>query len=172
MSLNSPDFSGKKIYYAGSIRGAAEQDQELPWHIVRYMADHGAEVLSEHVAARTPEEREAIRATHIGQTIIDTYGRANTDEQIRGIDLAWVREADYMVAVVNAPSLGVGMELQYALLKPDLGMQITPILALVHKEFQAQLSAMVRGVTEPQFHLYQYETLEDIRAKISWFLTK
>lgn len=170
MSRPTPDFSGKKIYYAGSIRGGEEQDKDLPWKIVRYMADHGAEVLSEHVAGRTHEEREAVRAVRVGEKILEAYGHLNSDQQIRKIDLDWVSQADYMVALVNAPSLGVGMEIQYALQKPLMGMPLTPILALVHQNMRTKLSAMVQGITESQFHLHTYETFEDIRKKLSEFL--
>ena len=165
-------FEGTKVYYAGSIRGADESDKELPWKIVRYMADNGADVLSEHVAARTPEERESIRAKHVGQKILDAYKGQDPDVVIRKIDLDWVDQADCVVALVNAPSLGVGMELEHAILKPKLGLNETPVLALVHKNFRNQLSAMVSGVTEEYFYLKIYENIEDIQKYIDEFMIK
>jgi hypothetical protein len=62
-------FAGLEVYYSGSIRGIPESDPEFPWRLVQYMAQGGADVLSEHVAARTPAEMEEIRARRVGERI-------------------------------------------------------------------------------------------------------
>ena len=52
MAKRNFPFTGKKVYYSGSISGVPEPDPEFAWKLVRYMIDNGADVLSERVAAR------------------------------------------------------------------------------------------------------------------------
>ena len=104
------------------------------------MARNGADVLSEHVAARTPEEMRAIRLTRIGKRIKDLDTKAGLWFGVRQIDTEWVDEATHVVAVVNSPSHGVGMEIERALLKPERGLPFTPILCLIREDLLEKLS--------------------------------
>jgi hypothetical protein len=159
-------FEGLRVYYSGTIKGSPEPDPELPWKLVCYMADHGADVLSEHVAARTPAEMDKIRARRVGKTIQELYQEPDRWVGIRRQDLQWVNEADCLVALVNAPSLGVGMEIQRAIDKPALGLNQTPVLCLVRQDVLPRLSFMVRGITSeenPGIELKEYSTTEEAR---------
>lgn len=165
-------FEGKKVYFSGSIKGATEADPHFAWHLVQYMGQKGANVLSEHVAARTREEMDEIRAARTGQIIEEMLAQPEPWFDIRRQDNEWVDQATHVVALVNAPSLGVGMEIERAILKPERGLPLTPILALMHEDLLGRLSYMVRGITpeEADFHLKLYSTLPEAQKHIDNFL--
>ena len=168
-------FEGLKVYYSGTIKGSPELDPELPWNLVRFMAENGADVLSEHVAARSPKEMDEIRARRTGRTIEQLYAEPEPWFGIRRQDLEWVDQSDCVVALVNAPSLGVGMEIQHAILKPNVGKNVTPVLCLVRSEVLQRLSFMVRGITSeenPGFELREYSTTEQAQQHIFDFLSR
>ena len=137
------------------------------------MVAGGADVLSEHVAARSIAEMDSIRARRIGMTIQQLKEQPEPWFGIRAQDIEWVEVATHVVAVVNAASHGVGMELERAILKPRLGLNYTPILCLVHDSLIDKLSFMVRGVSVEECQDYTvrvYSRLEDAKQLVSSFL--
>ncbi|XP_066106955.1 5-hydroxymethyl-dUMP N-hydrolase isoform X1 [Saccopteryx bilineata] len=95
----APGQSGKRgrlaLYFCGSIRGGRE-DRPLYERIVSRLRRFGT-VLTEHVAAAD----------------LSAWGEeaAGGDRLIHQRDLAWLQQADLVVAEVTQPSLGVGYEL-------------------------------------------------------------
>ena len=170
-------FEGLKIYYSGSIKGAPELDPNFAWNLVQYIVQNGANVLSEHVAGRNYDEMDQIRAEKMGISVDNLRSiprEIYLRDVIRKQDLEWVDEATHVIALVNAPSHGVGMELQEAILKPRLGLNLTPILCLVHKDIYSNLSGMVLGVGDdenPKFYIRTYQNLEDAKNTVREFLT-
>ncbi len=172
-------FAETKVYYSGSIKGVKETAPDFPWQLVQYIIEQGADVLSEHVAARTLEEMEIIRARKCGLDI-DKLLLIKQSEQwsrfLRQKDLEWVHQATHIVALVNGPSHGVGMEIQEALRKPQLGFNLTPILCLVHKDMINSLSGMVKGICpevdgQVIFSLRTYQDLDEAKKIVYEFLT-
>jgi 2'-deoxynucleoside 5'-phosphate N-hydrolase len=109
-----------KIYFAGAIRGGRE-DAALYLEIVKLLPAYG-EVLTEHVAA--PD--------------LSVLGERKDDRWIHDRDLAWLREADCLVAEVTTPSLGVGFEIAKAtewgkrtlcLFRPSAGRALSALIA-------------------------------------------
>jgi nucleoside 2-deoxyribosyltransferase len=88
------------------------------------------------------------------------------DNWIFDRDMAWLRMADCLIAEVSSPSIGVGYEIAVAIHEGKV-----PVLALCH-ESVATLSAMIHGNTESIMELKRYSDIEDMRAKISGFLSK
>lgn len=179
--LKSPEkpFSGTFVYYSGSIKGVKEAEPDFPWQLVQYMIDQGANVLSEHVAARSSEEMETVRARKCDISI-DELLRIKNSEQwckfLRQEDIKWVHQATHLIALVNGPSHGVGMEIQEALRKPQLGFNLTPILCLVHKDMVNSLSGMVKGICpevdgQVKFSLRTYQDLDEVKKIVYEFLT-
>lgn len=167
-------FEGLQVYYSGSIKGVPEAEPDFPWQLVQYMGKGGADVLSEHVAARNQQEMDEIRARRWGMEVQEMLAQPEPWFGIRRNDIEWVDQVTHVVALVNAPSHGVGMEIERAILKPERGLNETPILCLVHKQMLDKLSFMVRGVTEdesPRFQLRTYSHLEDAKIVIHDFLT-
>jgi nucleoside 2-deoxyribosyltransferase len=83
-----------KIYFAGSITGGRD-DKEIYSELIKYLKKYG-EVLSEHIG-------------HPGLTNLGELGK--TPEEVFDRDMAWLNEADVVVAEVTTPSLGVGFEI-------------------------------------------------------------
>ncbi|XP_051060342.1 2'-deoxynucleoside 5'-phosphate N-hydrolase 1 isoform X1 [Phodopus roborovskii] len=128
------------VYFCGSIRGGRE-DQALYARIVSRLRRYG-KVLTEHVAAAELDPRgEAARAAD-PQSGARGEEAAGGDRLIHEQDLAWLRQADVVVAEVTQPSLGVGYELGWAV---ALGKQI---LCLFRPQSGRVLSAMIRGAAD------------------------
>uniref|UniRef100_A0A8C8WP49 2'-deoxynucleoside 5'-phosphate N-hydrolase 1 n=1 Tax=Panthera leo TaxID=9689 RepID=A0A8C8WP49_PANLE len=95
-----PGQGGRQaLYFCGSIRGGRE-DWALYERIVSRLRRFGA-VLTEHVAAKE------LSARGEEATVGDSF--------IHERDLAWLQQADVVVAEVTQPSLGVGYELGRAM---------------------------------------------------------
>ncbi len=176
LKTNEKLFEGTKVYYSGSIKGAPELDPDFAWNLVQFMKEGGADVLSEHVAGRNKDEMDQIRAEKLGITVEalrDIPREVFLRDIVRKQDLEWVDEATHFVALVNAPSHGVGIEIQEAILKPRLGMNLTPILCLIHEDLYPKLSGMIIGVSEQEnseFYIKKYKTLQEAKDLVSSFL--
>jgi nucleoside 2-deoxyribosyltransferase len=111
-----------KIYFAGSIRGG-RGDASLYQQIIALLRKHG-EVLTEHV----------------GDTNLTAVGEdGSSDAVIYERDMAWLTQADVVVAEVTVPSHGVGYEVARA---EGLGK---PVLCLYRPGTARRLSAMLAG---------------------------
>ena len=124
-----------KIYFAGSIRGG-DEDREI-YHALIGGLQQFAEVLTEHVGDPALTGR--------GENTIP-------DVEIFQRDIAWLREADVIVAEVTVPSLGVGYEL-------GIGESFgKPVICLYREEDGRQLSAMIGG--NPWFQVQVYQDVD------------
>lgn len=132
----------KKVYFAGSIRGGREN----------------AEVFKKIIDKLN--EKYNVLTEHIGAKSIDDMGEQGmTDEDIYNRDIMWIKEADFVVAEVTTPSLGVGYEIAFA---ENLGK---PIYCLYRKQNGKQLSAMLMG--NKNLHITQYETEAEVLDAVS-----
>jgi 2'-deoxynucleoside 5'-phosphate N-hydrolase len=125
-----------KLYFAGSIRGGRD-DWSLYFEIIRQLGAFGT-VLTEHV----------------GGSGLDALGEEGSDREIHDRDIAWLREADRLVAEVTTPSLGVGYEIGRAL---EWGK---PILCLFRRNCGRKLSAMIAG--SDRVRLREYEDAAEL----------
>ena len=110
-----------KIYFAGSIRGG-RGDVALYLEIIEQLREYG-QVLTEHV----------------GNPELSGMGEIEDDQKIHDRDLAWLRQADYLVAEVTTASLGVGYEIGKA---TEWGK---PTLCIFRPSEGRALSAMIAG---------------------------
>jgi 2'-deoxynucleoside 5'-phosphate N-hydrolase len=122
----------RSIYFAGAIRGGRD-DQALYFAIIERLREYGR-VLTEH----------------IGAAQLEVQGEGITDREIHDRDLAWLKEADYVVADVTIPSLGVGYEIGKA---TEWGK---PVLCLFRPADGRALSAMIAG--SPGIIVRHYES--------------
>lgn len=120
-----------RIYFAGAIRGGRE-DFALYLQIIQQLREYG-EVLTEH----------------IGDAELTTLGETDDDGAIHDRDLSWLKEAQYLVAEVTTPSLGVGYEIGKA---TEWGK---PILCLFRPSTNRNLSAMIAGSRGVEVRYYQ-----------------
>ncbi len=134
-----------RIYFAGSIRGGS-RDRDIYFDLIQKLLAYG-QVLTEHVG--DPE-------------LTDSSEVNLSDEQIFHRDVSWIHEADFIVAEVTQPSLGVGYELG---LSESLGK---PIICLFRENEGRRLSAMIAG--NPQLHAKEYRSVDEAVVLVSAFM--
>lgn len=120
-----------KIYFAGAIRGGRE-DVALYLEMVELLRPYGT-VLTEHIA----DEQ------------LTSLGESEDDRAIHDRDLAWLKEADCLVAEVTTPSLGVGFEIGKAI---EWGLRV---LCLFRPSSGRALSALIAGSSRVTVREYQ-----------------
>jgi len=136
------DGSGTKIYFCGSIRGG-RSDVALYGRLIDMLGRHG-DVLTEHVGTEDVEVTES-----------------QEDGAIHDQDVAWLRQADVVVAEVTTPSLGVGYEIGKA---TEWG---TPVLCLFRPDGDHELSAMIRG---GDVRVVDYDAPEALESVLEQFV--
>jgi nucleoside 2-deoxyribosyltransferase len=132
-----------KIYFAGSVTGGRE-DQEFYGQIIKELQDFG-DVLTEHLANQN----------------LSALGESLTAQQIFQRDMAWLKQADVVVAEVTTPSLGVGYEIGQA---ESLGKSI---LCLFRELPGKRVSGMVRG--NPQIKALAYKDIGEVKNILQTF---
>lgn len=132
-----------KIYFAGAIRGGRD-DVALYFEIIELLGQYG-QVLTEH----------------IGNPELTGAGEIDDDKKIHDRDLAWLKEADYLVAEVTTPSLGVGYEIGKS---TEWGK---PILCLFRPREGRTLSAMIAGCAGVVVR--EYQGSKELRATFDDF---
>ncbi len=157
----------KKIYFSCSISGTRVATEDFQMLLVEHMKEMGFKVLSEHVAIFDKIQRFKILSKN---SKVDIPKREGFEKEIRDIDTKWVDQADYIVAIVDGPSLGVGMEVERALLRSQRGLVQAPILCLVHENNYLNLSAMIKGIQDPCFYLKTYKDTTEASNHLSNFL--
>ena len=126
-----------KIYFAGAIRGGRE-DVALYLELVELLRAYGT-VLTEHVADKQ----------------LTLLGESMDDRAIHDRDLTWLKEADYLVAEVTTPSLGVGFEIGKA---TEWGLRV---LCLFRPGSGRALSALIAG--SDQVAVREYQTVSQVK---------
>ena len=127
---------GKKVYFAGSIRGG-RVDAALYQRMIAYI-----------------QRTDTVLTEHVGHPELNVLERGrDRDGEIYAQDTAWLRESDLLIGECTCPSLGVGYELAYA---EKLGKPCY----LFYDRSKTQLSAMLTG--DPYFRIYPYEDPEEI----------
>mgnify|MGYP003474845712 CR=1 FL=1 len=66
-----------------------------------------------------------------------------------------VMKADYMLAICDYPSLGLGYEISTAVEKRGI-----PVLAMAHRD--SEVTRLIRGIDNPEFNFEIYNSIEDI----------
>ena len=125
-----------KIYFAASIRGGRD-DISIYAKLIAFLKQDN-QVLTEH----------------IGDPNLTSEGQKQlTDTEIRNQDIAWLKEADLVIAETSNPSLGVGYELAYA-------EKIGKPVIILHNPDKTRLSAMINGTSYYQ-HIFTYHTVPE-----------
>jgi hypothetical protein len=165
-----------KVFYGAAIQGAENRKKRANIHktIIELIKKQGFEVYTEHTTAVT--YKEAI------EKLEQSFGKMPKDDLKRRI---FVRnkmiegiESNIKAAVfeVSTPSLGTGIEIAHAYLRPSMGLKEIPILALYEKDFWPnKLSTMIRGISHeelPNFELIEYASIDDAKKIIHNFFNK
>lgn len=100
---------------------------------------------------------------HIGEDTLTSQGEVvRSDKEIYDRDVAWISEADVVVAEVTVASLGVGYELGKA---EALGKKV---ICLYKYDGSGRLSAMIAG--NSNFINIEYERVDELRTEFENFL--
>jgi nucleoside 2-deoxyribosyltransferase len=131
--------SDHRIYFSASVSGGRD-DASLYAALISALTVFGT-VLTEH----------------IGSPDLSDGGEDGPDDaEIYVRDVAWLREADLVIAEVTTPSLGVGYEIARA---SGMGK---PVVCLFRPETGRRLSAMIAG--NPAVRVLEYSAEDDPRS--------
>ena len=165
-----------KVFYGAAIQGAENREKRSFIHktIIDLIKKQGFEVYTEHTMGKTYEEAIKKLEESIGKMPKDDLKRRIfvRNNMIEGI------ESDIVAAVfeVSTPSLGTGVEITHAYLRPRMGIKEIPILALYEKDYWPnKLSTMIRGISNevlPNFNLIEYKNIDDLDNIIQKFFSK
>lgn len=122
-------------------------DKEIYSEMIKILKCHG-DVLTEHVGDHNISEE--------GELVADS-------DFIYNRDMAWLKEADFVVAEISTPSLGVGYEIGRA---ESMGKSI---LCLFRKDAERSISRMISGNADIKKE--SYSNIAEAEQKINSFLS-
>ena len=165
-----------KVFYGSAIQGAEDREKRANIHkvIIDTIKKQGFDVYTEHTTGKTYKEAIEKLEQSIGNMPKDDIKRRIfiRNKMIEGI------ESDIKAAVfeVSTPSLGTGVEIAHAYLRPRMRLKEIPILALYEKDYWPnRLSTMIRGISKeefPNFNLVEYASIDNLREIILNFVSK
>ncbi|NQV13665.1 MAG: hypothetical protein HQ530_05195 [Parcubacteria group bacterium] len=163
-----------KIFYGAAIQGAPDRAARAHIHqaFIDYIKTQGHEVAFDHTRGKNREDSAALLEKKIGALPPTRAERAVPirQEMIKTIE----EDVEAAIFEVSTPSLGTGIEIAHAYLRPRLGLSSIPVLALYERDFWPNnLSSMLRGITPaevPDFTLREYVDLEAAKNYIGEFL--
>ncbi len=126
------------IYFAAAMRGDRSNLADNK-KVVKGLKERGYEILTEWVV----------------DDILDIE-RGATPEEVFERDIEKLDECDVLVADVSYPSLGVGFEIAYTLLKGK------PVIAFCREDRLEKTSALIRGIRWSNFKLIVYRDVHEL----------
>ena len=165
-----------KVFYGAAIQGTKDRAERAHVHkrLIKIIKEEGHEVVSEHLKGRNKEETAKLLEKSLGPLPPSGIERKI---RIRKKLLEYLEgNIDAAVFECSIPSLGTGIELSHAYLRPRRGLDEIPILGL-YEEFYwpSGLSSMVAGIAPeeiPAFNLEVYKNLEDAENYVRRFLRR
>ena len=159
-----------RIFFGGAIQGATNRPERAHAHrlIIDALKTNGCEVLSEHTTGEDVAATSELLIKSIGPLPADRLERAalirrQMIEMIEG-------DIDAAVFETSVPSLGTGIEIAHAYLRPKLGLKSIPVIALYQADYwPSKLSTMITGVTSSEcgcFEIFEYPSPETASAFI------
>jgi hypothetical protein len=165
-----------KVFYGAAIQGAENREKRAIIHktIIESIKKQGLEVYTEHTTGKTYEEAIEKLEQSIGKMPKNDQKRRTfvRNKMIEGIN------SNIVAAVfeVSTPSLGTGIEIAHAYLRPKMGLDEIPILALYEKDYWPnKLSTMIRGIPKEEFSnfsLIEYKNIDELENIINKFFTR
>lgn len=163
-----------KVFYGGAIQGQKNREARAHIHkkIIDTIKENGFEVYTEHTTGKSYEEAIKKLEESIGKLPKEEKKRRKyvRDKMIEGV------ESDIVAAVfeVSDPSLGTGIEIAHAYLRPRMNLKKIPVLCLYEKDYWPnKLSTMIQGISIDKvedFYIEEYESIEDLKNKAKKFL--
>lgn len=160
MHCERNDHQDPAVFFGAAIQGSEKRGERAHVHreLIASIKAMGFHVLSEHTGGRDFAEAAELMEASLG-ALPDSERQRSIfvrDEMIRMV------ESDIAAAVfeVSTPSLGTGIELAHAYLRPRLSLPPIPVIALYQEDYWPNhLSTMINGLSEkrvPHFWLISY----------------
>ncbi len=150
-----------KIFFGAAIQGAHNREERAAVHmlIIDAIKSYDFEVISEHTTGRDYDATAQLLEKTLGT--LPPKGLKRT-VLIRNKMIKFIEgDIDAVVFEVSTPSLGTGIEIAHAYLRPRLGLPPIPVIAFYQKDYWPNnLSTMIRGITSdevPYFVLKEYD---------------
>lgn len=164
----------KSVFYGSAIQGSVERGKlaGISATLISLIRGKGFNVLYDHTTGRTIEETARLLEKSGELPALGTLERRIIvrNKMIEAVE-SGIAGAIFEVSI---PSLGVGMEVAHAYLRPRMGLREIPILVLYKKDsWPNDLSTMIRGITKqelPNFTLMEYRNEEEAKKLVSEFL--
>jgi len=137
-------MNDRKIYFAASVRGG-RKNADIYREIIEYLKKYGT-VFTECIGNKDVLIQEAEQPA----------------EKIYAQCLGWLMQSDVIVAEVSTPSLGVGVEIDRAVVNNK------NVLCLYRNGSVKKLSTMVSGCKK--LYIAYYDDIEGAKAAIDFFL--
>ena len=159
-----------KVFFGAAIQGAQNREKRAAVHamIIDAIKNCGCEVLSEHTTGKDYDATADLLEKTMG-----TLPPRGTERSvlIRNKMIEFIEgNIDAAVFEVSTPSLGTGIEIAHAYLRPRLGLPEIPVIALYQKDFWPNnLSTMIRGIPKDEisnFILLEYDDPANARQFI------
>ncbi len=164
-----------KVFYGAAIQGEENMGQRAHLHRSHMAAikSLGHKLYTEHTGGRTRQEIVSTMKENLGPLPETTPERYLV---VRDLLVKWIEnEAQAAVFEVSLPSLGTGVEISHAYLRPKMGLAAIPILLLYEKNFWPNgLSTMLRGISNevaPYLVRKEYESASHARQIIQDFFS-
>jgi len=152
------------VFFGAAIQGARDREARSDMHrrLIEIIKSVNCHVLSEHTGGGDFDQTAALMEDAIGP--LPKQGKKRTvyvrDEMIRMVESA----IDAAIFEVSTPSLGTGIEIAHAYLRPRLSLPPIPVIALYQKNYWPNhLSAMIDGISKeqvPHFTLLEYDDID------------
>ena len=163
------------IFYGSAIQGLEDRKirAQINECIIDIIKKMGHAVITEHTAGKTYDESIQKLEKAIGKLPPKglqrrIYVRNHMIDAIEG-------DINAAVFEVSTPSLGTGIEIAHAYLRPRMQLPTIPVLALYQTDYWPnQLSTMIQGISKekvPHFQLKEYKDLSEIEALLKEFFT-
>jgi hypothetical protein len=165
-----------KIFYGSAIQGSEDRKlrAQVNEFIIDIMKKMGHSVVTEHTTGKTYNESIQKLEKAIGKLPPKGMQRRIyvRDSMINAIE----GDIDTAVFEVSTPSLGTGIEIAHAYLRPRMNLPTIPLLALYQTDYWPnKLSTMIQGISKdtiPHFQLKEYKDLTEIEEFLKEFFTE
>ena len=151
-----------KIYFASSLAGGRNN---YVAEIIQWLKTMEHEVLSEHVGQQ--DHRKALAEK------LRIPKEKLSYQIILRQDLAWVEEAECMIAEVSSKgSYGVGREIERNRIREKIGLTFAPLLLIYQKGYRPKSALILGEENQKDVWLREYSDLQEAKYTISEFINK
>lgn len=151
-----------KIFFGAAIQGAQNREERAAVHrlIIDAIKSCGCEVISEHTTGKDYDSTAELLEKSLGQ--MPPQGMERT-VLIRNKMIEFIEgDIDAAIFEVSTPSLGTGIEIAHAYLRPRLGLPAIPVIALYQKGYWPHnLSTMIRGITSDEVSNFMLKVYDE-----------